>query len=43
MTKQDCEEVNGFGEYLDRYEDHSLGCTIAEPKEVGYIKFVLVK
>lgn len=34
-TKQDCEEVNGFGEYLDRYEDQSLGCTIADAKRGG--------
>ena len=35
VTKEDCEEVNGFEEYLDRYEDQTLGCTITEAKRGG--------
>ena len=35
VTKQDCQEVTGFPEYLDRYEDQSLGCTIADAKRGG--------
>ena len=35
VTKQDCEEVNGFAEYLDRYEDQTLGYTITEAKRGG--------
>ena len=35
VTKQDCQEVTGFRVYLDRYEDQSLGCTIAYAKRGG--------
>ena len=35
VTKQDCQEVNGFDQYLETYEDKALGCTIADAKRGG--------
>ena len=34
-TKQDCQEVTGFEQYLDRYEDQALGCTVGDAKRGG--------
>ena len=35
VTKEDCEKVASFKDYLDRYEDQSLGCSIADAKRGG--------
>ena len=41
VTKQDCEEVNGFVQFLINMKTSHWGVRLQMPKEVGYISSVL--